>query len=178
MKNTGHIFAVVTMGVLIVGGVVFLGGGAENTVPEEVAFSAGDVAVRQSVSDGVYAVMYKSPTCGCCMGHAEAMREAGIIVETVDMEQVDLLSLKQEYGVVSPDMMSCHTTILSYSGGEYVVEGHVPIEGIRKLLDEQPDIPGIFLPGMPIGTPGMPGFKIGPYNIMTLEEEPKLFVSL
>ena len=177
MKNTGHLLAVVVLGVLVIGGAVLLGG-TENSTPEGTASSADVAAVRQSASDGVYAVVYKSPTCGCCVGHAEAMREAGITVETVDMEQADLLSLKQEYGVVSPDMMSCHTTLISHGDREYVVEGHVPIEAIRKLLDEQPDIRGIFLPGMPIGTPGMPGLKTGSYDVMTLEEEPKLFVSL
>ena len=52
-------------------------------------------------------------------------------------------------------MQSCHTAIL----GKYFIEGHVPLEAINKLLKERPDIDGIALPGMPIGTPGMPGEK-------------------
>ena len=38
-------------------------------------------------------------------------------------------------------------------------------EDINKLLKEQPNIDGIALPGMPIGTPGMPGDKYEPYVI-------------
>ena len=52
-------------------------------------------------------------------------------------------------------MQSCHTTIM----GKYFIEGHVPLQAVNKLLKEQPDIDGIALPGMPIGTPGMPGEK-------------------
>ena len=173
-KNT--LVAVVI--ILVVGGVMFLGGVTQEGVPQRSALSVDVAAIQQSVPDGVRAVVYKSPTCGCCVGHAQAMGEAGIAVETVDLGQAELLSLKRDYGIIAPDMMSCHTTVIFYGDREYVVEGHVPIAGIRKLLDEQPDIPGIFLPGMPIGTPGMPGLKTGPYDVMTLEEEPTLFVSL
>jgi hypothetical protein len=38
----------------------------------------------------------------------------------------------------------------------YVVEGHVPVEAIRKMLSERPKILGIAVPGMPSGSPGMP----------------------
>ncbi len=39
----------------------------------------------------------------------------------------------------------------------YVVEGHVPAEEVRRLLDERPDLAGLAVPGMPIGAPGMEG---------------------
>ena len=171
MEYKISIITVAVAGVLIVGGMVSLNTNTKKNVSASVA------TIQQPTSDDVYAIVYKSPTCGCCEGHAQAMREADITVEVIEMQQADLLSLKQDYGI-SPDMMSCHTTILSHDDRKYVVEGHVPIEGIHKLLDEQPDISGIFLPGMPIGTPGMPGLKTGPYIVMTLEEEPELFVSL
>ena len=61
-------------------------------------------------------------------------------------------------------MQSCHTTIID----KYFVEGHVPLEAINKLLKERPDIDGLALPGMPIGTPGMPGDKEEPYVIYQL----------
>ena len=38
-----------------------------------------------------------------------------------------------------------------------MVDGHVPVEVIRKLLSERPKIAGITLPGMPEGSPGMTG---------------------
>lgn len=39
----------------------------------------------------------------------------------------------------------------------YVIDGHVPVATIRKLLAEKPAISGITLPGMPLGSPGMGG---------------------
>ena len=71
--------------------------------------------------------------------------------------------IKEKYNIPI-EMQSCHTTILD----KYFIEGHVPIEAINKLLKEKPDIDGIALPGMPIGTPGMPGKKEEPYIIYQL----------
>ncbi|TAN55335.1 MAG: hypothetical protein EPN20_20380 [Magnetospirillum sp.] len=39
----------------------------------------------------------------------------------------------------------------------YVVEGHVPVEAIDKLLTQRPSFIGIASPGMPSGSPGMDG---------------------
>jgi hypothetical protein len=47
----------------------------------------------------------------------------------------------------------------------YVVEGHVPVEAIQKLVNEKPNIVGIALPAMPAGSPGMPGAKVGTFDI-------------
>ena len=74
-----------------------------------------------------------------------------------------LHNIKKKYNIPL-EMQSCHTTML----GKYFIEGHVPIEAINKLLKEQPKIDGIALPGMPIGTPGMPGEKEEPYIIYQL----------
>ena len=48
---------------------------------------------------------------------------------------------------------------------EYVVEGHIPVEVIATVLNEQPEIGGIALPGMPAGSPGMGGTKRGAFTI-------------
>ena len=48
---------------------------------------------------------------------------------------------------------SCHTAKL----GEYVIEGHVPAEDIRKLLQDKPQARGLAVPNMPLGSPGMEG---------------------
>lgn len=37
----------------------------------------------------------------------------------------------------------------------YLIEGHVPAKDIERLLTERPDIEGLAVPGMPIGSPGM-----------------------
>lgn len=50
----------------------------------------------------------------------------------------------------------------------YFLEGHVPLEAVRKLLDERPAIDGLALPGMPSGSPGMSGEKTGPFVIYAI----------
>jgi hypothetical protein len=105
--------------------------------------------------------VYKSPTCGCCVGYIAELNRKGFDVETKSM--VDLSPLKQKYNIPL-NMQSCHTALVR----DYFVEGHVPIEAVDKLLQEHPDIDGIALPNMPAGSPGMPGLKQGPFVIYQL----------
>lgn len=114
-------------------------------------------------NNGHIAQVFKSPTCGCCRGYASALGQDGFQVQATDMNDVN--TIKDKYNI--PDeMRSCHTTVV----GKYFVEGHVPIEAVNKLLQEQPDIDGIALPGMPIGTPGMPGRKEAPFVIYQIKD--------
>jgi hypothetical protein len=62
------------------------------------------------------------------------------------------------------ELRSCHVSIVE----GYVVVGHVPADAIKKLLSERPNIKGISLPGMPLGSPGMPGTKEKPFVIYSL----------
>lgn len=114
--------------------------------------------------DGVEVTFYKSPTCGCCAGHAQALEAAGAYVYMREVDEITLQDIKQEKGIAF-DKQSCHTAVI----GGYVVEGHVPVEALVQLLAEKPDIKGITLPGMPVGTPGMPGKQTEPYVVETLE---------
>ena len=50
-----------------------------------------------------------------------------------------------------------------------MVEGHVPIADIRRLLAERPDIDGIAVPGMPIGSPGMEGAHPVTYDVVSFD---------
>ncbi len=109
-------------------------------------------------------VVYKSPTCGCCVKWAEHMEAAGFEVESRNMR--DMGAIKKELGVPRP-AHSCHTAVVD----GYVVEGHVPAAYIHQLLDEKPDLPGIAVPGMPIGSPGMEGPNAQPYDVMTFNGE-------
>jgi hypothetical protein len=106
----------------------------------------------------VVAEIHRSPTCTCCHGHAEHLRMNQVVVKEVERD--DLPDFKAEVGVPA-DMQSCHTTIVD----GYFVEGHVPVEAIRHLLETRPDIDGITLPGMPAGSPGMGGEKDEPWVI-------------
>ncbi|MEP3438388.1 MAG: DUF411 domain-containing protein [Hoeflea sp.] len=96
-------------------------------------------------------MVFKTPWCGCCQAWVEAMEKAGYDVETTDME--DLTPIKMQAGVPG-ELEACHTAMI---GGErkYVLEGHVPIEAVEKLMTERPDILGVSTPGMPMGSLGM-----------------------
>ncbi len=93
-------------------------------------------------------VVYKTPTCGCCKKWVTHLEEAGFKVKTTDLE--DLSPIKTQFSVPQ-NFRSCHTAVVD----GYVVEGHVPADVIEKMLSEKPDIAGISVPGMPIGSPGM-----------------------
>ncbi|MGQ0673149.1 MAG: DUF411 domain-containing protein [Hyphomicrobium sp.] len=79
------------------------------------------------------------------------------------IEHPSMSVIKQKYGV-RQELEGCHSTVI----GNYVVEGHVPVAPIKRLLVEKPPIKGISLPGMPEGSPGMSGTKKGPFEILSI----------
>ena len=117
-----------------------------------------------NVNENLVAVVHKSPTCGCCGNYVSYLRRAGFTVKVED--NPDLTPIKQKYNI-SSEMQSCHTTEI----GGYFIEGHIPIEAVQKLLTEKPSIKGIALPGMPSGSPGMPGGKNEDFDIQQLSDD-------
>lgn len=111
------------------------------------------------------ATLYKNPQCGCCETYADYLRENGFEV-TVEPTH-DLPLMKRQHGVPSV-LEGCHTTLVD----GYVVEGHVPVDTLVRLLTERPAIKGISLPGMPAGSPGMVGEKTGPFTIYEIGDGP------
>ena len=105
--------------------------------------------------------VYKTPNCGCCVKWVEYLQKEGFEVRAVNRD--DLAPIKQRSGV-PPAMSSCHTALVD----GYVVEGHVPAQAIRKLLQERPDTRGLSVPGMPANSPGM-GEMDGRLKTFTLE---------
>ena len=79
----------------------------------------------------------------------------------------DMAAIKDEH-FIPQAVQSCHTTIFEDRG--YVVEGHIPVAAIDQLLEDSPDVDGIALPGMPAGTPGMPGQLEGPLEIFAIKD--------
>lgn len=130
--------------------------------PEEPV--AADAAV--AAADG-QVVVYKSPTCGCCGGWVDHMRESGYDVATVDVQEYAALAAKKAEHGVPNDLGSCHTAVVD----GYTVEGHVPASVIAKLLRERPDIRGIAVPGMPVGSPGMEGPNPQPYDVIAFRQD-------
>ena len=116
--------------------------------------------------------LYKNPQCGCCEGYADYLRHNRFNVTAVATN--DLTVMGEKYGI--PDnLQPCHISLI----GGYVVGGHIPIEVINKLLSEKPQITGITLPGMPPGTPGMPGPKLGPLEIYEIGMgSPKVYATI
>ena len=66
---------------------------------------------------------------------------------------------------VTPDLAGCHTAVVE----GYVIEGHVPAREIRRLLEERPDVVGLSVPGMPVGSPGMQGTPVEHYQVVTFD---------
>jgi hypothetical protein len=127
------------------------------------------LALPVAAEEPKQATLYKSPDCTCCEGHAAYLKRNGIQVKVI--ETPDLSGVKKLHGV-KPEFEGCHTILLE----GYVIEGHVGIKPIRKLLRERPAIKGISLPGMPLGSPGMGGNKEGPFVIYEITEgEKKVF---
>lgn len=108
--------------------------------------------------------VYKSGGCGCCSVYTQYLKKQGLSVDVKDVS--DVAPIKQKYNVPA-EMTSCHTTLV----GDYFVEGHVPVEAINKLLGDKPDILGIAMPGMPSGSPGMPGSKTNPFVIYAIHKD-------
>lgn len=120
--------------------------------------------VRQAIAEQrIRATLFKSPQCDCCDGYAAYLRRNGFEVEVKTTH--DLANISRKAGVPEA-MQGCHTTFVE----GYVVDGHVPISAIRKLLTERPAIAGITLPGMPDGSPGMSGRKKGPFRIYAVHK--------
>ena len=127
-------------------------------------FASGRTTANEDVRDDkIQATIYKSATCGCCLGHADYLIDEDFNVEIIVENDIELIKEKNN---IPYNMQSCHTTEI----GEYFVEGHVPIEAISKLLAEKPDIDGITLPDMPAGSPGMPGVKREEFIIYSLKD--------
>jgi hypothetical protein len=125
----------------------------------------GAVAVRAEMPD---ALMYKNPQCGCCEAYAKYLRHNGFKVTVKETHNMSLISRQNG---VPEKLAGCHTMLV----GGYVVEGHVPVSAINKLLTERPSIKGISLPGMPEGSPGMTGVKTEPFTIYEVSDEAKVF---
>ena len=76
------------------------------------------------------------------------MRENGFMVQVNDDKNREAV---RDQFAVPPQIQSCHTAIVD----GYIIEGHVPVAEIERLVTEKPGIAGLAVPGMPVGSPGM-----------------------
>jgi hypothetical protein len=106
--------------------------------------------------------VHKLSTCGCCGLWVEHLRAAGFEVTTRSVNDLD--PLRTKLGVPG-NLASCHTAVVD----RYAIEGHVPAAEIRRLLRERPEIAGLAVPGMVLGSPGMEGPRRDPYEVLAFE---------
>lgn len=143
---------------------------AEGPIPPATAVvasstpGAAPAPGASAAAEGPLAIVYKSPTCGCCAKWVDHMRESGFQVEVRDTVDVMPVKIRHKLPV---HLASCHTAMI----GGYVVEGHVPADVVRRLLAERPAITGIAVPGMPMGSPGMEGFRKDPYDVIAYRRD-------
>lgn len=132
-----------------------------------ITLTIASVGIAQAATS---MTVYKSPACGCCEKYVDYLRENGFAVKAINENNMD--AIKKRYGMTHA--ASCHTALV----GGYVVEGHVPVAAIRKLLKEKPTLVGISAPGMPMNSPGMGEMKKGTLTIYAVpkdNEEPFVF---
>jgi hypothetical protein len=110
------------------------------------------------------AKVYLTPTCGCCSKWTDHLKEAGFTVTREVTAQLDAVPERQR---VPAKVRTCHTAVV----GKYLVEGHVPADVVKQMLKEAPEIVGIAVPGMPIGSPGMEGPNPRSYSILAFKAD-------
>jgi len=114
-------------------------------------------------------LVYKSPNCGCCTKWVKHLRQSGFQVKAENTDKLD--SIKKMSGI-EPHLASCHTALVD----GYVIEGHVPADDIKRLLQERPAIKGLSVPGMPMGSPGMEGPRQDAYQVLSFDTQGKTAV--
>lgn len=113
-----------------------------------------------AATQGARMTLYRDPHCGCCMSWVATIEKTYpvSVIPTNNMAEI-----KQQLGVPA-DLVSCHTGQI----GTIVIEGHVPLADIERLLADKPEgVRGLAVPGMPLGSPGMehPDGHLDPYTV-------------
>lgn len=111
--------------------------------------------------------VYKSATCGCCKNWVSYLENEGFEVNAINHDNVD--AIKAQHGLTAPSLKSCHTALVD----GYVLEGHVPVSDIEKLLSEKPDALGLTAPGMPMMSPGMGSLVPKDYDVLLFQKNGK-----
>lgn len=137
---------------------------AASTAPGQSAPAA--TAAAETPAGAPVITVYKTPTCGCCKNWVEHVKAAGFTVEVHDLD--NLSDIKADAGVPA-GARSCHTAIV----GGYAIEGHVPAATIQRLLKEKPEVAGVAVAGMPVGSPGMevPGQAADKYDVLAFKAD-------
>jgi hypothetical protein len=91
--------------------------------------------------------VYGPTVCLSCIDWTEHLRQNGFTASFHGI--ADMAALKRRLKVP----VELESTLTAVVGG-YFVEGHVPAEDIKQLLQEKPRALGLVVPGLPRGAPG------------------------
>src|SRR3954465_4290633 len=128
--------------------------------------SFGAAAQQKLAAAAEKITVYKTASCGCCKLWVEHLKASGFDVQAMDVSAEQVRAVSKAAGLKDDDV-SCHTAKV----GNYIVEGHVPVSDIQRMLKEKPAIAGIAAPGMPQGSPGMEQGSKEPYNVVAFTKD-------
>ena len=120
--------------------------------------------------------MYKNPTCSCCETYAAYLEKNGFAIKIIPTNDLDQIAATEG---VPQQLRGCHTIKF----GNYIVEGFVPVDQVKKMLTFPSSFKGLSMPGMPMGIPDM-GFDAMPgmakqtyttYSFTTDGKEPQVY---
>ena len=125
------------------------------------------IAIPLSIADESRSeiTVYKSPTCGCCSKWVTYLEDNDYPVKAFDTSSMD--EVKAKLGLTDNRLKSCHTAVVE----GYIVEGHVPVSDIERLLKEKPEIKGLTAPGMPMNSPGMASIEPQGYDVYSFDRQ-------
>ena len=129
---------------------------------------AAITALRAQTSPPPTSSVVRDSGCGCCLNWVAHLQKAGF--KTTVIESPNRAASSR----VPAALRSCHTGTVD----GYLIEGHVPVADITRLLQTRPKVLGIAAPGMPIGSPGMevPGGTVAPYDVVAFDAAGKTTV--
>ena len=134
--------------------------GDSHQIEGEFRFSINATAVVLPVIN-----IFKNAGCSCCNAWVSHLQQNGFTVQAHNVGNMYEHKVRAKLGA---GMGSCHTAFVD----DYAVEGHVPAEDLKRMLLERPDISGLTVPGMPVGSPGMemPGRLADPFQVISYKD--------
>lgn len=94
---------------------------------------------QQSQENTSIYIWEHSGSKGCCGPWAQDLASAGFKVQMETVIHAN--KLRADFNIPE-DLWSCHTAVIE----AYIVEGHVPVTDIQRLLDQRPFLNGLAAP--------------------------------
>jgi hypothetical protein len=122
--------------------------------------------LRRPPATGPEILIYTDWECRDCERWIDYLREHGFRTNVQD--EPSRGAMRRYLGV--PDSLAGSQIALVQG---YIIEGHVPVEDIQRLLKERPNARGLSVPGRPPASPGMEGFggEKRPYDVLLFRSD-------